>query len=75
MQSPILFTTAHTQVQRNPLTGDYFVSPRPGCARLDLPYICLNLRSASQMAQTMDHYEETGERKTFPVSLKYLSPL
>jgi hypothetical protein len=71
--APILFETAHTFTKQNPLTGDYFVFPKANCQRLDnLPYICDGIGSVSQMAQTMDHYEKTGQRTRFSTNRKYL---
>jgi len=69
---PAVWETKHTEVKQNPLTGDYLVIPKPEVQQLSCPYSCPTIRRASQMAQTMDHYEETGERKAFPVNLQYL---
>jgi hypothetical protein len=73
MNAQILFCTEFTETKRNPLTGDYLVFPKKGTQRLGHnPYACESLTVVSQMAQTMDHYEKTGEQKTFSVNLKYL---
>ena len=66
MDAPVLFETEYTETRQNPLTGNYLVIPKPGCLSLPgNPYSCATLRFASRMAQTMDHYERTGEQKAF----------
>ncbi len=70
----ILFTTEFTETRRNPLTGDYIVYPKAIAKRLGSnPYACPDVSGVSQMAQTMDHYEKTGEQKSFPVKRNYLT--
>lgn len=68
-----VFESKHVTAQLNPLTMDYLLKPKDGATRLTgHVYACCGFSRASQMAQTMDHYEDTGEQKAFPVNRDYL---
>lgn len=69
------YKTKHTLVQKNPLTGNFLLTPLDEANSQRLKgqnYFADDKKGASQMAQTMDHYEETGEKKAFKSNLRYL---
>jgi len=49
--------------RQNPLTGDWLISGQRGES---LPYVCDSWRYASQMLQTVHHYNLTGEVVRLP---------
>ena len=72
------YKTKHTLIQKNPLTGDYLLTALDGANSNRLQhqnYYATSKGFASQMAQTMDHYEETGDKKQFPVNLRYIGKM
>lgn len=71
--SAVQYESKHTTTRQNPLTGDWLVEGNAGSSRLcGHVYACVSLSAANSMAQTMDRYEDTGERKAFKPMRGYL---
>lgn len=55
-------TLGDAKAELNAMTGTWFVSGQKG---EKTPYLCDTVRRATQLLQTIDHYNRTSERKTF----------
>jgi hypothetical protein len=69
-----LYESKGSLVEKNHLNGQWMVWAKDQNAHQGM-YACGSLRDASQMAQTIDHFVTTGQRKTFTAKLKYLTPI
>ncbi len=61
----------HSNIETNSLNGNLMIWAKDNTKHVGM-YVASNIREASQIAQTLDHFIETGKKKKFTANREYL---